>query len=68
MKQLCMIMALFSLVFLGCRDTKAEDAQANEMKEEIEQLETVSAEIDSVQQDLEESSKKVDELLNELDQ
>jgi PBP1b-binding outer membrane lipoprotein LpoB len=66
MKKKFFAIAAAALLLSACGGKAAKEAAAKAEAAEIEQLETVTSQIDSAITDIEEASMKVDTLLDEL--
>ena len=66
MKKKVFAIAVAALLLSACGGKAAKEAAAKAEAAEIEQLETVTSQIDSAITDIEEASMKVDTLLDEL--
>jgi septal ring factor EnvC (AmiA/AmiB activator) len=67
MKKLLMAMFVLSIVSFSCTDKKKENALNEEQKEEVMKLDSETEEIENVKKDIEESSKELDELLEDIE-
>lgn len=65
MKKMIIVSAFLALVMAGCASKAAKEAEKVRAAE-IEQLETVSTQIDSTITEIEEAEMKLDTLINEL--
>ncbi len=70
MKNLILTTSMFALFLLGCggnaEQQAQEEAEAAQLQEEIETIDSLSTELETLKNDIEESSENLDELLNEL--
>lgn len=62
---LCLLLGLF---FIGCTNNKAaETAEQQELKEEIETLDSLNTDLEEVSQEIEQNAKELQEALENLD-
>jgi len=59
-----LLLVVFVIGFVSCRDTKKEEA---ETEAAIEQIETVEGEVEELSEQLEKDEKELEEALKELD-
>ncbi len=66
MKKSVIVSGIRILALAGCTGKAAKEAAAKEAEAEIQQIETVTSQIDSTITEIEEASVKLDTLINEL--
>lgn len=69
MKNKLLILALLCFSFMACKDKKeADTSQNNELKEDIMKVEQENEALKSLENDIENDIKELDELLKEVDE
>ena len=74
MKKYILTIALFIPLVIGCgnstsnkeNENSAVEVEGVELKKEVNTLDSIAAESEKVKKEIQESSEKVDEMLNEL--
>ncbi|MBN2274836.1 MAG: hypothetical protein JXK95_10920 [Bacteroidales bacterium] len=66
MKNFLSIMAMLAILMVACTGKAKEQKAAEAEAVEIERIDSVTAEMDSIRNMIESSAKEVDELINDL--
>jgi septal ring factor EnvC (AmiA/AmiB activator) len=67
MKKLLLALLVLSVSMIGCTDKKKSENTLNvEQEQEVNRLDSETEEIENMKKDIEESSKELDELLNDI--
>ena len=68
MKKLLLAFLVLSVSMIGCTDKKKSENTLNvEQEQEVNRLDSETEEIENMKKDIEESSKELDKLLNDID-
>lgn len=59
-----LLLALFFIGFISCRDQKKEEEETDAMVKEIE---AVESELEQIEEEVDQDAKELEEALNELD-
>ena len=60
------LLMIFSLALISCKPSKKEQVEIDKLEQETKAIDSLSNEIEKSKQDIEETTKEVDKLLEEL--
>lgn len=60
------LLMIFSLSLISCKPSKKEQVEIDKLEQETKAIDSLSNEIEKSKQDIEETTKEVDKLLEEL--